>query len=440
MKHFTVARNEAIRKIQEDSSSLSRIKRLCLIWDIKGLLRLLFEATESENNQEIKNELSTILRDAAGPFWSGEVWVWSKDSTQAERAVYEAAWNNAVQEQDAGPTEIRILDRHYSKGSWFTPPLDNPWPLNERTPPILSFYSFKGGVGRTTALASLAIQLARNGKKVAIIDLDLEAPGLSTIFPGAEGQTATHGVVDYLLEKPIIPQGEIDLEDFYHLIDDSAIVGGGPPITVIPAGNLDASYLEKLARMDYEAIYQKQGGTTPLQELLNHIRSQRQIDYILLDSRAGLHDLGGLALSGISHLDVLFGLNNEQSWRGMELVINFLGRNRIIRNQKQLHCALVFTLAPETGSKREETFQRFLERSYQLFSDYYYDEEGADPEEAWPLPGMQDSDHPHYPIIIGFNPLIQRYDQVKDIAQYLSDGDFKEFARLILERIGRTLS
>ena len=319
--------------------------------------------------------------------------------------------------------------------------MDNPWPLKEKTPPILSFYSFKGGVGRTTALASLAIQLARNGKKVAIIDLDLEAPGLSTIFPGVEGRSAAHGVVDYLLERPLIPQGEIDLEDFYHLIDDSAIIGDGPPITVIPAGKLDATYLEKLARMDYEAIYKKRGGITPpLQELLNHIKRQRETDYILLDSRAGLHDLGGLALSGISHLDVLFGLNNEQSWRGMELVINFLGRNRIIRNQKQLHCALVFTLAPEPGSKREETFQRFLERSYQLFSDHYYDEEDADPDEAWPLPGIQDSDQPHYPITIGFNPMIQRYDQVNDIANYLIDGDFKEFARLILERIGRTLS
>jgi len=439
MKHFTVARNEAIRKIQEESSILSHIKRICLIWDIKGLLRLLFEASESENYQEIKTKLSTILKDAAGPFLSGEVWVWSKDSTQAEKAVYETAWINAVQEY-AGPPEIRILDRHYSKASWFTPPLDNPWPLNEKTPPILSFYSFKGGVGRTTALASLAIQLARNGKKVAIIDLDLEAPGLSTIFPGVEGRSAAHGVVDYLLERPLIPQSEIDLENFYHLIDDSAIVGDGPPITVIPAGNLDANYLEKLARIDYEAIYQIREGTAPpLQELLNHIRNQREVDYILLDSRAGLHDLGGLTLSGISHLDVLFGLNNEQSWRGMELVINFLGRNRIIRNQKQLHCALVFSLAPEPGGKREETSQRFLERSYQLFSDHYYDEEDADPEEAWPLPGIQESDHPHYPITIGFNALIQRYDQIKDIANYLSEGDFKEFARLILERVGRNL-
>jgi len=382
MKHFTIARDETIQKIHAEKSILGRIKRICLIWDIKGALRLLFEADESENYQEIRAKLSAILNDAAGPFWSGEVWVWSKDSTQAEKAVYEAAWNHAVQE-DAGPPEIRVLDRHYSKTVWFTPPLSSPWPLNEKTPPILSFFSFKGGVGRTTALASLAIQLARGGKKVAVIDLDLEAPGLSTILPGVEGRSAVHGVVDYLLERPLIPPDEMDLEDFYHLIDDSTIVGGGPPLTVVPAGSLDANYLEKLARIDYEAIYQIQAGTiSPLQELLNHIRRQREIDYVLLDSRAGLHDLGGLALSGISHLDVLFGLNNEQSWRGMELVINFLGRNRIMRNQKQLHCALVFSLAPEPGSKREETFQRFLERSYQLFSDNYYDEEDVDPDEA----------------------------------------------------------
>ena len=46
----------------------------------------------------------------------------------------------------------------------------------------LTDFSFKGGVGRTTALVATALTLARNGQRVAIVDLDLEAPGLSTMF------------------------------------------------------------------------------------------------------------------------------------------------------------------------------------------------------------------------------------------------------------------
>jgi hypothetical protein len=439
MKHFTEARDRVINVIRSNQSIQGRIKRICLIWDIKGKLRLLFEGSDNEDFLDIKLKLSDILKEAAGPFWSEQVWIWSKESTQAEKKVYETAWNNAIIE-DAGPPEVRILDRHYSKATWFAPPLSGPWPLNEKTPPILSFFSFKGGVGRTTALVSLAIQLSRSGKKVAVLDLDLEAPGLSAVLPGVEGRSAIYGVVDYLLERPLMEQKEIDLDDYYHLVDDPAIIGSGPPITVIPAGSLNTNYLEKLARIDYETLFSLHGGTiSPLLELLTQVKGERKIDYMLLDARSGLHDLGGLALSGISHLDVLFGLDNEQSWRGMELVIKFLGQNRIVQDQKQLHCALVFALAPEPGGKREEAFHRFLERSHHLFSENYYDEADADPEEAWPLPGIDDSNQPHYPITIGFNPLVQRYDQIRDIVDYLTTGDFNEFAKLILERVGRNL-
>ncbi|WP_246844050.1 ParA family protein, partial [Hydrocoleum sp. CS-953] len=49
-------------------------------------------------------------------------------------------------------------------------------------PRTVTFYSFKGGVGRTTALTHVASILAMRGRKVVAVDLDLEAPGLSTAF------------------------------------------------------------------------------------------------------------------------------------------------------------------------------------------------------------------------------------------------------------------
>src|SRR4051812_3785688 len=45
-------------------------------------------------------------------------------------------------------------------------------------PRIVTFYSYKGGTGRSMALANVAWILAANGKRVAVIDWDLEAPGL----------------------------------------------------------------------------------------------------------------------------------------------------------------------------------------------------------------------------------------------------------------------
>ena len=45
---------------------------------------------------------------------------------------------------------------------------------------IVTFYSFKGGVGRTLALVNIGIELAQTGKRVLLVDFDLEAPGLDT--------------------------------------------------------------------------------------------------------------------------------------------------------------------------------------------------------------------------------------------------------------------
>lgn len=443
MKHFAEARQDAQAAVIGNQDLRRQLQRVCLIWDLQGRLRVLLKSCEGEDPGTVQDQVGRVLAEAAGPFWTGETWLWLEDSSKAELTVYDKAWAEGSL-IDSGPPEVRILERHVSKASWFAPNITEPWPLNEHTPPILSFYSFKGGVGRTTALVSLAVQLARSGKRVAVIDLDLEAPGLGTILPHGDGETAPHGVVDFLLEQPIIPAGEIDFEDYYHVVDDRSIIGDGVPITVVPAGHLDEYYLEKLARLDYEALQTLslvgQHPSSPLVALLEQVRRERKAEYFLLDARAGLHDLGGLALSGVSHLDVVFGLDSEQSWRGMEVVVRFLGKARIERDQRQLDCAMILAMAPEPGREREEAFRRFLERSYETFAESFYDEADADPEEGWPLPDISAADQPHYPIILGFDPLIQRYQHNRGVPERLTQGDFRLFAEQVLERVGRTLT
>ena len=70
----------------------------------------------------------------------------------------------------------RRLERRLSKIDWTTSNRTSlPWPLVKQRPAIVTSYSFKGGVGRTTLLASVAWQLASKGKRVVAIDLDVEA-------------------------------------------------------------------------------------------------------------------------------------------------------------------------------------------------------------------------------------------------------------------------
>lgn len=443
MSHLGEARNAVERYFSTQAAVRARLSRVCLIWDLKGKLRLLIEPAAGVPADALVTDLKTNLVGLVSPFWTGEVWVFHDDITGSERAVYEAAWAQGTPHLAVpGPPELRILERHVSKEAWFVPQVKPPWPLNERTPPILAFYSFKGGVGRTTALLSLGVQWARRGSKVVLVDLDLEAPGLLSALPPA-GDGPVAGVLDFLLERPLVDGwADLPLADFYYTVDDPAVIATGAPIRVIPAGPLDEHYLQKLARLNYQEIYDLTTGAadkSPLMELLSFARSRLGAEFVLLDSRAGFHDLGGMALSGIAHLDVVFGLHSQQSWRGLEALVRFLGRDRVEHDLEQLDCLLVHAMAPPPGEERDRVFEQFKERAYDAFARDYYEEEDTDVGTGSPS-ALDDEDSPHYPIALAFDPLVQRYQTVKDVADRLTQGDFLSFASRVMTRLGRTLT
>ena len=109
----------------------------------------------------------------------------------------------------------------------------------------MTFYSFKGGVGRTTTLAACALLAAQAGESVVVVDLDLEAPGAGSLFGVDE---PPRGVLDLLVDH--LATGKVELQDAVH-------TPRGLPneltklLRVIPAGQLDLRYLEKLARLDF---------------------------------------------------------------------------------------------------------------------------------------------------------------------------------------------
>src|SRR5262249_9504961 len=67
----------------------------------------------------------------------------------------------------------------------------------------LAFHGIKGGVGRSTAVATLAAHLAkRPGAQVLVVDLDLESPGVGlTLLP--DDRRPEFGLVDWFVEQPV---------------------------------------------------------------------------------------------------------------------------------------------------------------------------------------------------------------------------------------------
>ncbi len=151
---------------------------------------------------------------------------------------------------------------------------------------IITFYSYKGGVGRTMALANVSVVLAKWGHKVLVVDWDLEAPGLEHFYKDYVDvnlvQTKT-GVVDLLIDGT-----QVGWQD---CIVEIEIGSGDSPIQFISSGKRDDEYFKRVRSFDVDEFYKNDGGL-----LIEKWRDEwlAQYDYILIDSRTGITEIGGI--------------------------------------------------------------------------------------------------------------------------------------------------
>jgi len=437
MLHFDEARSAAIRRLESILEHAPRSTKAVLIDDLFGGLRLILWGGQKKDAEALRADIDRELEKACGSYWTHDVWLATGGGklSEADRKLYEGAW------KDAQPRShrLRVLDRHRNRGAWFQAPSEPPWEgprsgTEPRHPPIAVFYSFKGGVGRSTALASFAIQRARQGERIVAIDADLDAPGLGHLLSATGGETAPWGVVDYLLEKP---RGEVDLSDYYHACRRNAVTGSGE-ILVFPAGRINADYLDKLARVDLEPS--SSAAMHPLPQLLEEIRSDLRPDWILADTRAGLADPAGMLLGGLAHLHVLFGTLSEQSWQGLRLVLGRLGRDRVHRGKAQADSLLVHAMVPESVEVSEKTRQTFTDRAREEFSQLYYAEDPDDKsaqDDYWSVGDAESRDAPHVPIPLSYSSRLADFRAIDSVADHLAQSpEYRHLASRIGDRFG----
>lgn len=176
---------------------------------------------------------------------------------------------------------------------------------------FIAFYSHKGGVGRSLALANTAFALAAQGRKVLVMDLDLEAPGqhMTDLFRPSIVQRGDmlgwpgQGVLEMLREWLDWPQrdGEgrpvgytLNLAHYLRKcrseVEDTLVKKGKPggELWLMPAGNdsKHAAYAELLAGFSWDRFYEQQGGA--FLDWLRHSLRQQGFDDVLIDSRTGL--------------------------------------------------------------------------------------------------------------------------------------------------------
>src|ERR1700675_1795040 len=70
--------------------------------------------------------------------------------------------------------------------------------MNDK-PFYITFYSYRGGADRLTALVNVGVELAQRGRKVLVVDFDVEAPGLTALAPLRPDEPQP-GLVEYVAE------------------------------------------------------------------------------------------------------------------------------------------------------------------------------------------------------------------------------------------------
>jgi len=191
---------------------------------------------------------------------------------------------------------------------------------------IITFYSYKGGTGRSMAMANVAWVLASNGKKVLAIDWDLEAPGLHRYFAPFlvdRELASTEGLIDFVNDYATetmtrLPDGETLSADWYRQHADILRYAvslnwkfpADGTLDLVPAGRQGASYSTRVNLFNWQTFYDKLGGGAFLEAAREMMREE--YDYILIDSRTGVSDTSGICTIQMpDSLVICFTLNNQ---------------------------------------------------------------------------------------------------------------------------------
>ncbi len=221
-------------------------------------------------------------------------------------------------------------------------------PDEPRNGRIVTFYSYKGGTGRTMALANVAWILASNGRHVLAADWDLESPGLHRFFAPFLDQSVpdAKGVIDMVRDYEWAAKDADEGERLRTHIPEHARVQkyviplrnwtfpGGGSLSFLSPGKQNQDYLATLSALDWDNFHEQLNGG----EFIDAVRAdmRRHYDYTLIDSRTGLGDiaevctvhlpdvlvdcftLSNQGLDGAA--DVARRIEEEYGWRGTRVL------------------------------------------------------------------------------------------------------------------------
>jgi cellulose biosynthesis protein BcsQ len=249
---------------------------------------------------------------------------------------------------------------------------------------VITFYSYKGGVGRSMAMANVGALLASWGKKVLMIDWDLEAPGLENYFFNDNLKineiTKKEGLINLLVKRRqqadfAVSQIEwskiltsIPFDIIQKPVSGNRYFPSKSHLDLLTAGQRDENYIKNVRLLDYDKFYEENNGGQFLEDLREYWISN--YDFVLIDSRTGLTDSSGVCSIQMPDILVLLFTATEQGFKGTLKVAADAarGQEQIVYDRYRLKLLPVPTRFDSTEFKLQKAW---LDRFTQDLKDTY---------------------------------------------------------------------
>lgn len=176
---------------------------------------------------------------------------------------------------------------------------------------IVSVHSFRGGTGKSNTSANLAANMARSGRRVAVIDTDVQSPGVHVLF-GFDADAPGRMLNDYLY-------GRCRIVDAAHDVTSAAAAAAGGALWLVPS-SMRASEIAKVLRQGYDVELLNEG----FRDLIKGL----DLDVLVIDTHPGINEETLLSIT-VSDTLVLLLRPDRQDYQGTAVTVDIARRLQV---------------------------------------------------------------------------------------------------------------
>jgi MinD-like ATPase involved in chromosome partitioning or flagellar assembly len=176
---------------------------------------------------------------------------------------------------------------------------------------IIAIHSFRGGTGKSNTTANIAALLAAEGRRIGVVDADIQSPGIHVLF-GVDQETLSHSLNDYLW-------GRCSIEQAAHDVTPNLGASIEGRVFLIPS-SIKPTDIARVMHEGYDVGLLNEG----FRDLIGDLA----LDALLIDTHPGLNEETLLSIAMSSTLVIIM-RPDQQDYEGTSVTVSVARKLRV---------------------------------------------------------------------------------------------------------------